>query len=140
MQRCGRKAQALQSVLQEEDSLVERIQERHLKIGPQNQQRHAREARARAHIDHLAVWRKQPLGQRRGAVQIVAVDALVLVQHGRQVHLLIIFIQNHMERLKALNGQLVISDAQRIQAACQSLFVHRMLSSQNLIQLSPSLK
>ena len=71
---------------------------------------------------------------------IMAVDALVLVQHSRQVHLLIVLVQNGMKRLKALNRRLVVGNAHHIKAGHQSRSVHITFSSQYFTQLSPSRK
>ena len=82
---------------------------------------------------------KQSLPQRRGAVQIVAINPLVLVKHGSQIHFGVIFIQNRMERLKALDRRLVIGNAHPVKPTHQSFCIHHnMLSKANLIQLNPS--
>ena len=124
VQRLRFQPQTRQRVFQKQNALVQRVQKRHLQIRPQNQQRHAGKARARAHVDDLRAGHKQPVRQRRGAVQIVAVHALILVEHGGQIHARVVFIQNGVKGFKTVKRSLVRRDAHFFQPVFQSLFIH----------------
>ena len=76
MQRRCLQSEPIERVFQKRYALLERIQKSHLQIRTQNEQRHARKARARTDVDDLCAVRKQPMRQRRGTVQIVTVYAL----------------------------------------------------------------
>ena len=102
MQRRCLQSEPIERVFQKRYALLERIQKSHLQIRTQNEQRHARKARARTDVDDLCAVRKQPMRQRRGAVQIVTVYALILIQHSGQIHPCVVFIQNGMKRFKTL--------------------------------------
>ena len=124
MQRRRRQAEALQCVLQKQDALVQRVQKRDLQIGAQNQQRHAGKTRARADVDDLRALHQQPVRQRRGAVQIVAIHALVFVQHGGQIHARVVFVQNGVKGFKAIQRGFVRRNAHHLQPGLQSLLIH----------------
>lgn len=93
----------------------------------------------RSDVDDLCAVRKQPMRQRRGAVQIVTVYALILIQHSGQIHPCVVFIQNGMKRFKTLQCCFVRGNAHSVKTGLQSFSVHsRMLSHINFTQLSPS--
>ena len=89
--------------------------------------------------DDLCAVRKQPMRQRRGAVQIVTVYALILIQHSGQIHPCVVFIQNGMKRFKSFQRRFIRGNTHLVKTGLQSFSVHpRMLSQINFTQLSPS--
>ena len=80
--------------------------------------------RARADVDDLRALRQKPVRQRRGAVQIVAIHALVFVQHGGQIHARVVFVQNGVKGFKAIQRGFVRRNAHHLQPGLQSLLIH----------------